>query len=505
MDDAAAAAAAKASAMSAFKEQDYETAVQLFKRAISIGGDEGGALSCNLAATYSNLGRHEAALDSATTALRANPGYVKACYRKALALHALKRWDDSNAACAEAMKLNSDASDGGSPAVVKQLETLIAKTDVAKAAAAKAAEAAAKAAEATDEPPKRDKSRPALWDLPMYASERTVQHPPRRVEYTPGAIVRDLSDPTEQELLKASAASAAAAPSITAPADAAALLSTLPPAPQPSEAERRAAAASAAQALAEEVQTRKERMRVEEQAREKQERERRRALNEALAAKDAKAKEEMHARRKQQREEALTANAATVATRAAVAERLAKAVGGGGEDEDGDGEGGGGGGGGGGGSSPKKKTAAGAAAAQARANVEAWRLKHAMPTRMPLSEPRTPSEFTKQYALLRKDPSGLFGYLKLLPAERLPAILSPEVPSEVLVAIAKSIAGHASADDADSWAVPWLQALTKVGRFEMTVMMLDKQSQQSLGEMFDALSANGAAEKAVAALRKSYL
>ena len=128
-----------------------------------------------------------------------------------------------------------------------------------------------------------------------------------------------------------------------------------------------------------------------------------------------------------------------------------------------------------------------------------------MPTRMPLSEPRTPSEFTKQYALLRKDPSGLFGYLKLLPAERLPAILSPEVPSEVLVAIAKSIAGHASADDADSWAVPWLQALTKVGRFEMTVMMLDKQSQKSLGEMFDALSANGAAEKAVAALRKSYL
>ena len=54
------------------------------------------------------------------------------------------------------------------------------------------------------------------------------------------------------------------------------------------------------------------------------------------------------------------------------------------------------------------------------------------------------------------------------------------------------------------WAVEWLDALTKVGRFEMTVMMLDKKSRASLVAMFDRL-AEAHAGPALVKLRKAYL
>ena len=72
------------------------------------------------------------------------------------------------------------------------------------------------------------------------------------------------------------------------------------------------------------------------------------------------------------------------------------------------------------------------------------------------------------------------GLLRLLPAAELPAIFKPEVSDAVLVSIAQALAAHAAPADEAAWAVPWLEALTKVGRFDMTVMMLDRKAQQAL-------------------------
>ena len=53
----------------------------------------------------------------------------------------------------------------------------------------------------------------------------------------------------------------------------------------------------------------------------------------------------------------------------------------------------------------RRVAAQAAATRQAVARVDAWRSKQ-LPTRLPVAAPRVPSDVTKQYALLRKDPEG---------------------------------------------------------------------------------------------------
>ena len=142
--------------------------------------------------------------------------------------------------------------------------------------------------------------------------------------------------------------------------------------------------------------------------------------------------------------------------------------------------------------------------------VESYRVK-AMPTRAPLTAPRVPSDFTRQFALLRKDGAGLCAYLRLIPPEQCVTIFSPEVPSEVLEALAKAVAQHSAVEDAVWWS-EWLQGLSKSGRFDMTILMLDQNAKKSLAEMFDALATNmgsvegsgEAAAKQLAKVRKLY-
>ena len=261
----------------------------------------------------------------------------------------------------------------------------------------------------------------------------------------------------------------------------------------------------AAAALAEENRHRRARAEAEARERDAAERARRAALDEALKE-QSEAHREAHAKRRERlREEAAAADGKTVATRAAVAERLVAAL-----DVDG-GEGGDGGGDAAAGGSAS--AAARAAAAQAaRVRVESYRVK-AMPTRAPLAPPNVPSDFTRQYALLRKDPPGLYGYLKLIAPERCAAIFSPEVPAEVLEAAARCLAEHATADDAAGW-VEWLRGLSKAGRFDMTCLMLDKGARAALAAMFDALASRlreaeaadaSSIEGRLAPLRKLYL
>jgi hypothetical protein len=124
--------------------------------------------------------------------------------------------------------------------------------------------------------------------------------------------------------------------------------------------------------------------------------------------------------------------------------------------------------------------------AQARAKVSAWRVK-ALPTNAGLEPPRVPADFTKQYALLRKDARGLYAYLRLVPPASCVAIFKPEIPAEVLISAARAIAEHIEGAAAAHWHA-WLGALSKVGRFEMTVLMLDKPARGALVAMFDALA-----------------
>lgn len=131
--------------------------------------------------------------------------------------------------------------------------------------------------------------------------------------------------------------------------------------------------------------------------------------------------------------------------------------------------------------------AAAAERAQAASRVSAWRAKE-MPTRQPLAPPAGPAEFTRQFALLRRDPPRLFEYVQLIPPGRCEAVFVPEMPPEVLQAIAGAITQHATRQSVE-WAAAWLGGLTRVRRFAMSIMMLDAPVARALDEMFDALEA----------------
>ena len=81
----------------------------------------------------------------------------------------------------------------------------------------------------------------------------------------------------------------------------------------------------------------------------------------------------------------------------------------------------------------------------------------------------------------------------------------------MLEALAKAVAQHAAVEDAVWWS-EWLEGLSKSGRFDMTILMLDQKAKKSLAEMFDALATNmgsvegsgEAAAKQLAKVRKLY-
>jgi hypothetical protein len=256
--------------------------------------------------------------------------------------------------------------------------------------------------------------------------------------------------------------------------------------------QRKAAAAAAAAALVEDSNRRRERAQAERKAREAAEVARRSALDESLAQRAAELKEESMRRRRDEAPAAAAADAGRVSARVAAAAKIDVPP-------EIDGEGG-------------VQTKAQADGAQARARVGAWRVK-AMPTRAPVEAPRVPSDFTKQYALIRKDAAALYEYCALIPPEQCPAIFSPEIPSDVLVAVAKAISECVTSEAAKRWC-EWLGMLTKAGRFEMTVLMLDRPARVALSGMFDALVerlAEGesiepaAASERLRKLRASYL
>ena len=260
--------------------------------------------------------------------------------------------------------------------------------------------------------------------------------------------------------------------------------------PRLSAEERKAAADAATAALADEMASLRAKTLADAREREAEQAKSMAALAESLAAESAGRREEQAQRRKQLSEEAAAVSERTVASRAAVAARLAGAIGGGAVDVGDDGE------------PPARPAAslAAGAAQQAKTRVDEWRTSSMVRT---LTAPRVPSDFLKQYALLRKDPVGLYEYVRLIPSATLRDIFKPEVSDQVLVAVADALASQMPTAEA-SWAIEWLEALTTVGRFDMTVLMLDKKARAALVRMFDAIAVTKDGPT-LAKLRKAYL
>lgn len=495
------AAAAKSDATAAFKAGDYETAAALFRRAISLGHEEPHALYGNVAACQASLGKHEAALAAADAAIAASSEYVKGHYRRALALSALERWDDAVAACKLALKLP-----GATGAVSDQLSTLLAKCEAevrpkenpkwmkedqaeawkerqrensAVLAAAERAQETIRAKAASVQPlpapaPPEQKMFGSVADrVDAAALARLDAASAPRVAINDAALAA--ADRARDEI-RAKAAAGAGAVGIPAAVPIAAsfneavaaptVLSAAPADPAAEVARRQAAGAAAAAAMAEEAQARREKAHAERRRREAAEAERRVALDEAVANRNATLRDDLVRRRKEDTAAAAKDDGHKQAAMKAAAELIDRAP----EVDGEDGE----------------RLRALADGAQARAKVSAWRVK-ALPTNAGLKPPRVPADFTKQYALLRKDARGLYAYLRLVPPEACVAIFNPEIPAEVLVSAARAISEHIDGATAAHWHA-WLGALSKVGRFEMTVLMLDKPARGALVAMFDALA-----------------
>jgi tetratricopeptide (TPR) repeat protein len=171
-DNASLAASAKAEGTQFFKAGDYGAAASLFARAIALGGDEPHALHANAAACYAAMNDHARALGSADAAVAANPSFMKAHYRRALALSGLERWSEAAVACHSALQL------GATGGAAEQISQLLKKCD----------------AEAANAPPVPAAMPPVL---PTAPAQRT---PPTAAEVA-----------SEMERRKAAAAAAAAA------------------------------------------------------------------------------------------------------------------------------------------------------------------------------------------------------------------------------------------------------------------------------------------------------
>ena len=78
----------------AFKDGNYSQAVLHYTEALDLDASHVVAL-CNRAQCFLKLGEHDKALADADAALSVKPDYVKAHFRRGLALHALKRFTDA--------------------------------------------------------------------------------------------------------------------------------------------------------------------------------------------------------------------------------------------------------------------------------------------------------------------------------------------------------------------------------------------------------------------------
>lgn len=255
---------------------------------------------------------------------------------------------------------------------------------------------------------------------------------------------------------------AAAAPRSDGSDAAARRPTVLKPAPTP---EQMAAAAAEAEAWAvSEEQRRREATLVAQRARDEADRSRRSGLDDDLRQRQQQLREQTLGQRRQAGADALAAAEARQQRAAEVSARVNGDV-----------------------TSGEAVALKAAAATQAAARVEAWRVKQ-LPTRQPVGAPRAPADVTRQFALLRKDSAGWFAFLRLIAPDECRALFSPEVPPEMLDAIAAAIAQHAAVDTV-AWCARWLAGLSRVGRLEMTVMMLDAKILGRLRAMFEALEA----------------
>ena len=76
-----------------FKSGEYDTCVEYYTRGLSL--HESAIIYANRAMAYLRMERPADALKDCDSALRVDPGYNKALFRRGLAQKALKSWDDA--------------------------------------------------------------------------------------------------------------------------------------------------------------------------------------------------------------------------------------------------------------------------------------------------------------------------------------------------------------------------------------------------------------------------
>lgn len=434
------AIAAKSEGAEAFKAGDYGRAASLFMRAIELGGADSHLLYSNRSAALMSATRYSEALQAAEAALQGfgGKGFIKGHYRRAIALEALERWEEASHVCQLGIELAETEGDSSSLQLCELKRRCQERMATQREGGA------------------------STMSASMVATE---------VEQMPA----DSKD-TALASSTATAAAAAAAAATAAAATAASIAATTDKA--------RAAEATLLEAAAKRRELAEEERRCH------------RALEDqrknALAAELLQQHQELHAEAKQRRREATRtacaeakANPQRYAAKAAAAAvvevtgnevvpgaKLSRSLASGGEG---------------------LATTVGtnrAEEVQAHARVGAWRVKQ-LPTRKALEAPRTPSEFTKAFALLRKDSAALFSYIRLVDPATCSSIFKPEIAAEVLLAVARAITESVDVHNV-GWCVLWLGQLREVGRFDMTVLMLDKRSQAQLCRMFEALEASAA-------------
>lgn len=91
----------------AFKQKDFDKAVEHYSRAIIENPDDH-TIYGNRSASYHNLKNYDAALQDGNKCVELKPDWDKGHQRKAMALHGLKMYPDAMAAYEDGYKINSN-------------------------------------------------------------------------------------------------------------------------------------------------------------------------------------------------------------------------------------------------------------------------------------------------------------------------------------------------------------------------------------------------------------
>lgn len=117
----------------------------------------------------------------------------------------------------------------------------------------------------------------------------------------------------------------------------------------------------------------------------------------------------------------------------------------------------------------------------------------------------TGMEFEKVWKSLKGDPGQQAAYLRMLQPSSLPAIFKQALTAPLLSSMLSAVLGELTAKEPAS-SLDLLTALSRVPRFDMTVMCLPSREKRELGTLWDAAAGAMSVENAakLGAVRAAY-